>query len=156
MVMCAKHLNMKSFVYEKNARSEDYKKKLQIIKELGIDPFARENINDPRFEVKKILYETEYWFVFENQHSYPDTKHQFVFVSQRYAEHFDQLPIGAFADLFAVGQQVCSDFKIPGGGFLMSMRFGDPKKSGATVLHLHAQILVPKDGKKISAWFGSE
>ena len=145
---------MKQYVYIPNARSEEYKQKLEKIAELGIDPFSRENITDPRFDPKTILHETQYWFVFENQYSYPDTKRQFVFVSQQYAESFSELPIGALANLYALAQQVCDEHKIPGGGLIM--RFGDPAKSGATVLHLHAQLLVPKDGKKISAWFGSE
>lgn len=147
---------MKEYVYIPNAGSDDYRKKLEIIKNLGIDPFGREYIEDPRFEPKKILYETPFWFAFENQHRYPGTKHQFVFVSQKYAENFMQLPIGAYADLFAVGNEVCCDFKVPGGGFIFFSRFGDPASSGATVYHLHAQIIVPEEGDRVAAWFGSK
>lgn len=145
---------MKSYVYIHNAGSPDYKKKLGMIHALGIDPFAREHIEDKRFDPKKILYETAYWFVFENQHSYPDTKHQFVFVAQKYAESFTELPIGAHADLFALGQQVCDDYRVPGGAYLFFQRFGDPASSGATVQHLHAQIVVPKEGRQVTAFFG--
>jgi diadenosine tetraphosphate (Ap4A) HIT family hydrolase len=146
----------KKFVYIENAGSEEYKKKLQIIDDLGIDPFGRQFIEDPRFDPKKILYETPYWFAFENQHKYPGTKHQFVIVSQRYAETFSELSIGAYADLFAIGEEILSMYKIKGGGYLFYSRFGDPKNSGATVYHLHAQIIVPEEGHRVAAWFGSE
>jgi len=56
------------------------------------------------------------------------------------------------ADLWKLAAQVCNDYNIPGGG--LSLRFGPPEKSGATVRHLHAQLIVPKDGKRTAAWYG--
>lgn len=148
--------NMKNFVYIQNAGSEDYKKKLEKIHKLGIDPFGREHIEDARFEAKRILYETPHWFAFENQHKYPGTKHQFVIVAQKYAEDFSVLPSKAYENLFALQKQICDEYGIKGGGFLFFSRFGDPALSGATVYHLHAQLVVPEEGGRIATWFGKK
>lgn len=145
----------KSYVYPENGkRSDEYFKKLKVIESLGIDPFSKEFLSDERFDAKEILDETEHWFVFENQHKYEDVKHQFVFVSQQYAESFIELPAGAANDLFMLVEKICKVFSIDGGG--LSLRFGDPKKSGATVLHLHAQLTVPHDNKSVAIWLGSK
>ncbi len=156
MVMFCKTFNMKNYVYVHNAGSEDYKKKLEMIHELGIDPFGREYIEDARFEAKKILYETPYWFAFENQHKYQGTKHQFVVVAQTYAEDFPELPPKSYENLFALKKQICDDYGVTGGGILFFSRFGDPALSGATVYHLHAQIVVPEEDGRIAAWFGKK
>lgn len=140
------------YVFLRNAGSLEYKKKLELIADLGLDPFAREHADDPRFDLKIILYESKHWFVFKNQHHYPDIEHQFMFIYQEYVETFFDLPDGVAADLWKVAAQVCKDYGIVGGG--LSLRFGPPEKSGATVRHLHAQLIVPKDGKRTAAWYG--
>lgn len=142
------------YVFPQNAGSSEYKKKLILIAELGLDPFAREYVSDPRFDTKIILYENKHWFVFKNQHQYPDIEHQFMFIYQEYAETFLDLPSEAAADLWELAAKVCKDYNILGGG--LSLRFGIPEKSGATVRHLHAQLIVPKDGKRTAAWYGTK
>ena len=142
----------KAYVDIHNARSQEYRQKLEKILEQGVDPFDKIFLG--QFDEKEILYETEHWFAFLNQHQYPGTQYQFVIVTQKYMEHFEELPIGAITDLFALAQKICHEYDIPGGG--LTMRFGDTVFSGATVKHLHAQLIVPEKGKKVCVWFGSE
>ncbi|HTH93403.1 MAG TPA: hypothetical protein VL576_02920 [Candidatus Paceibacterota bacterium] len=124
------------------------------MEEVGIDPFDKKYLYDPEFEVKNVLYETDFWIVFTNQHKYQKTKHQFVFVSQEYVETLWELPAEAHADLIGLFKKITQEYNIKGGG--ITTRFGDPEKSGATVKHLHLQLIEPEDGQAVPAWFGSE
>lgn len=147
-------MDKKSYVYTANASSPDYKKKLELIEALGIDPFARNAIEDVRFEPKKIILESDHWFVFENQHRYKDAQFQFVFVSQHYGESMWDFSPEAQENLFTLAKEICGKYNIVGGGF--SMRFGTPSKSGATVKHFHAQLIVPEEGKVVCVYFGKK
>ena len=148
-------MSQREYVYEPNGRRDpEYAKKLAQINEQGIDPFARENISREDFGPKELIIETQYWFAFKNQHSYPDIEHQIVIASIQYAESFAELSPEAHADFFSAAKQLCEMYGISGGGLIM--RFGAPALSGASVLHLHGQLLVPKKHKKTAAWFGSE
>ena len=142
----------KIYVDPLNGSTEEYRKKLQQIAEQGIDPFAKNHLRD--FDSKEIILETKHWFVFNNQHAYADTKYQLVIVAQEYKEIFSELTNEEKLDLFAVAEKLCERFSIDGGG--ITMRFGNTKKSGATVKRLHAQIIFPEDGKQVAAWFGSK
>lgn len=143
-----------SYVYIQNARSSEYKAKLELLEKLGLDPFAKEQLNDVRFDIKNIIIESKHWFVFKNQHEYVNTKHQFVFVSNEYAETIWDLSPDAQLDLFTIMNTVRTEYDITGGGFIS--RFGVPEKSGATVKHLHIQLIEPEDGHAVPTWFGSE
>jgi len=143
-----------TFVNIENARSDDYRKKLELINNLGVDPFSREFIDDPRFDPKEVLHESSYWFVFKNQHSYAGVQHQFVFVSLQYAEDIWELSPEAQVDLFQLIKKVRDEHNIKGGGIVT--RFGPGYKSGATVKHLHVQLIEPKDNHAVAAWFGLE
>jgi diadenosine tetraphosphate (Ap4A) HIT family hydrolase len=145
-------MKQKTFVDPDNARNPDYRKKLEEIFEKGIDPFSKEHLQN--FDKKEILYETKHWFVFKNQYPYPGAKTQFVIVCQQYKETIEEISISEMTDLLSVSAYICDKYKILGGGF--TMRFGDTKKSGATVKRLHAQIIEPEDGHGVAAWFGSE
>jgi diadenosine tetraphosphate (Ap4A) HIT family hydrolase len=142
------------YVYPKNAGSDEYRKKLEFIDELGINPFAQKYLTDPRFDQKEIIFETKHWSVFSNQHKYKDVEHQFVFVSKEESETLWELSPAAYLNLRATIKAVCRKNKIEGGGIVS--RFGLPNKSGATVKHLHVQLLVPRDRCAIAAWFGSK
>ncbi len=145
-------MNKKTFVDPNNARSPEYRKKLEEISEKGVDPFSKEYLQS--FDKKEILYETKHWFVFENQHPYPGTKRHFVIVCQQYKETLDEISIAEMSDLISVSTHICDMYKIPGGGLIM--RFGDTRKSGASVKRLHAQIIEPQERQTVAAWFGSE
>ncbi len=144
----------KRYVFVENARSEEYRKKLEFIEELGIDPFAEEYLTDPRFGIKNFLHRTDHWIVFTNQHKYPGTKHQFMIVSRQYAEAVWELPPEAQIELHTLCKMLIEENNILGCGIFY--RFGIPSKSGATASHLHVQLSEPEDGHAIAAWFGKE
>ena len=141
----------KKYVDPNNGASEEYKNKLLEIEKEGVDPFSKEYLT--KFDKKEIVLETNHWFVFQNQHPYKGVDYQFVIVVQEYKEHFSELTTEEKIDLYSVADMLCNGFFLDGGA--LTMRFGNTKKSGATVTRLHAQLIVPKKGEKVAAWFGS-
>ena len=145
-------MSEKKYVCPDNAWNPAYKDQLLEIQRLNIDPFDKQKMLE--YDPKEILYETDHWYVFANQHAYLNTQHQLVFVSQKYAENFWDLSPEAQLDLFSLAERICKDYNIDGGG--LSMRFGNMAKSGATVQHIHAQLTVPKENEKVAIWLGSK
>lgn len=141
------------YVETRNVRSPEMKEKWLGIERDGVDPF------DPQYVEKyiggKILLFSDHWYAFENDHKYSeDVLHQFVIPSKNFYRTFSEVPPDASLDLDYICQKLVDKFNIKGG--VRFQRFGDPLTSGASVIHLHAQLMVPKPGKKITAWFGSE
>lgn len=151
-------MNRKPYVCISNVQdtgySEEYKKILQLIIDLGIDPFTKEYLTDPRFGQKEILYESDHWIVFKNQYQYRDTSLHFIFVSKEYGESITDFSPEIQLDFFSIFKKICEKFNIEGGG--LSLRFGNPKISGATVQHFHAQLVVPEDKKVVAVYYGSK
>jgi diadenosine tetraphosphate (Ap4A) HIT family hydrolase len=143
----------KPYVYPQNANSAEYKEKLDYLDLLGVNPFAEEYLFDARFGEKELVLKTAHWTVFKNQHKYNNNvEHQIMFVSKQEVATLWDLPPQAFNGLRKVMKKVSTMLNISGGGFVS--RFGVPEKSGATVKHLHLQLLVPKDGHTVAARFG--
>jgi hypothetical protein len=81
------------------------------------------------------------WSVWENPFPLPHTRHHLVMAPHRHVGPSDQIlssDFTAMGELFGWAQK---RFGFTGGGF--AMRFGSPKQSAGTVMHLHANIIVP-------------
>jgi len=133
------------------AKRDDYSAVLaRIIKE-GRCPFCEENLFT--HHRKPLLFKTKYWLVTENAWPYKGTKHHFLLIARVHVEKSEQLPAGAWEDLGRAYKKLTTIYKIPGASLLM--RSGDMKRTGATVRHLHAQVImgVPhgKDTTSINA-----
>jgi diadenosine tetraphosphate (Ap4A) HIT family hydrolase len=127
----------KDFLDLNNSRTEKQKVAMTRIIEGGYDPFLRENIL--KEHEKPILKETKHWFVTENQWAYTNSKKQILFITQTYMETLEELSGEAFKELLQLVKEICTEFDIKGGA--LCGRFGDTKISGATVKHLHFQVI---------------
>lgn len=127
----------KVFVDVNNARNDEMVKVLEQIVTEGIDPFSLDHMG--KHHKKPILKIGKHWFVTENQWMYPNSKHQFVFVTIKYAESFTDLDPEVFVELLSLATEFCEEYSIKGGA--LCMRFGDTSLTGATVKHLHAQLI---------------
>ncbi len=108
---------------------------------------------DMKWHTNPILKTENGWLITKSFQPYKNTRHHFIVVSKEHHEHLSQL---THADWRAIGNLVTwasRKFKIKGGGF--AMRFGDTAHTGATVLHLHAHLIVPRtqNGKAKPVWF---
>lgn len=140
------------FVDIENTRTPEMRVKWKKILKSGENPFDLKYFH--KWVEGKIIMRSRYWFVFINNYPYDDIEHQFVIVSKKFYTNVVQIPQGEFANLQIITKKLIAKYGIKGGG--LSMRFGDTKLSSGTVMHIHAQLIVPKPGKKTAVWLGSD
>ena len=120
------------------ARRTDYSAVLaQIIKE-GRCPFCEVNLFT--HHRKPLLFKTKYWLVTENAWPYKGTKKHFLLIARTHVEKSEELPAHAWEDLGRAYKKLTTVYKLPGASLLM--RSGDMERTGATVRHLHAQVMM--------------
>ncbi|MBP7831962.1 MAG: hypothetical protein KA028_03045 [Candidatus Pacebacteria bacterium] len=134
-----------------NARGEEYIALLNQIIEDGVCPFCDNNIEKYG---NVILRQTGHWIIIKNKNPYPGRKTQIMAISKVHAETLSDLSDEASLDLIRLMQSVAIGQNVAGGA--MAMRFGDTKKSGATVRHLHAQLIEPEDNTFVTFHIGYE
>jgi len=130
------------FIEMVNVRTFEQLKIMRRIRQAGHCPFCPENLH--LYHKRPILRRGVHWLLTENQWRYPGTGIHFVLIAKKHAESMHHLPREAAAELFSIVEKLELEGKFLGGG--MAMRFGDPILSGATIKHLHAQIISPKRG----------
>ena len=129
----------KSYVDLDNARKDDQRDVMREIIAAGECPFCAENLR--KYHKQPIVRETEHWLLTPNQWPYNHTKIHLLAIYKTHAERLSELTLEAGADLLALMQWAEKEYNVPGGGW--AMRFGDTDHSAGTVLHIHAQFLVP-------------
>lgn len=128
----------KKFLNLQNARKEDQIKVMEQIVRDGICPFCEENFE--KYHPKPILFKTKFWIVTENAWPYNLTKNHFLLVYRPiHIEDSSLISSEAFGEINEIIQRLSDNHGLGSGTFLM--RFGDMDKTGATVKHIHAQIV---------------
>lgn len=133
----------KSFVRPDSAshRPDDtYKKVLDSIANQGLCPFCPENLLDNH--KNPILLNGKSWIVTENMYPYPGSNVHLLAIHRDHIEHPIDMKPDAWEELRRIltGDTVVN--ALVGGTFLM--RFGDTRFNGASVTHLHAQLVAGK------------
>lgn len=97
---------------------------------------------DPLDEkVNKVIQVSGAWRMWVNQFALKHTSPHLIMAPKQHVGPHDQITPADFSDmgkLFAWAQR---EFSIKGGGFVM--RFGPPALNAGSVLHLHANLIVP-------------
>lgn len=93
-----------------------------------------------KYHTRPILRRSKHWLVTENFNPYSGTKHHLLFVHRGHIDTPHKLTKDASAELFKHVAWAEKKYKLPGGAFFM--RFGDLKYTGASVAHLHAQLIT--------------
>lgn len=127
-----------------NARTDEQRSVMERIKKDGVCPFCREHFET--YHSKPIIFETEHWIVTENAWPYEHTENHFLFVAQKHITLPSTLSKNAWHDLHENIARLEKEYSLERGTLLM--RFGDSKATGATVDHLHAQLVVSKSPDK--------
>lgn len=132
------------FLNHDQARTQEQKELMKKIEQDGVCPFCAEHFKT--YHPKPVLKETDYWFVSTNMSPYEGTKHHFLFVYKpSHARSLIDLTSEAYADLLTLMQTIEKEYALEGGSFFM--RFGDGKRTGSSVEHLHAHLIV-RDGEQ--------
>lgn len=121
-----------------NARSELQIENMKKIEAEGFCPFCPEHMK--KYHTPPILKTAKYWYITPNMYPYENTRHHLLFITNEHITDSRTLPPEAWAELQDHINWVMSEYEITNGTLLM--RSGDMAKTGSTVLHLHAQLVV--------------
>lgn len=128
----------KRFVQKEFAKTAGYRRVLTAIEQTARCPFCRENF---RYHAKPILRRSGGWFATENSWPYAGARVHCLLISEKHRERFEELTARDFSAVAGLTRWLIRHYRIPGAG--LALRFGDPRFTGATVRHLHFQLIQP-------------
>jgi len=131
-------------------RSGNQLKTMRTIRQKGHCPFCPENL--ATYHKEPITYEGDYWLVTDNQWPYSGKNVHKLIISKKHAEDIKDLEPGAGEELLEIVKRIEEETGITGGG--IGFRFGNPLLSGASVKHLHFQIISPQPGTQSKFYIG--
>lgn len=142
----------KSFVQAQFAKSRDYRRVLATIEGTRHCPFCKENF---KYHRQPILKRSGGWIATLNSWPYKGTRIHGLLIAEAHKERFEELAPKDFSAVSRLTRWLIRRYRIRGGGLLL--RFGDPRYTGATVRHLHFQIIEPvraaRSGKVKTVYF---
>jgi diadenosine tetraphosphate (Ap4A) HIT family hydrolase len=131
-----------------------YGKVIDEIKKAGVCPFCPENLS--KYHKNPVLKEGKYWVLTKNFYPYEGAKHHILIIHKKHIETFEEIIPEAWEEIRSLIGSFLKNEKIIGGTFVM--RFGDTAHTGASVSHLHANLVSPdvedKNRKPILARIG--
>ena len=127
-----------SLVNENNARRSDIKEALDKIVESKQCPFCSKDYLEKEHK-KPIIFDGQFWLATENRWPYEGAKEHLLFIHKAHITHIGELEKGAWQELQEIAITIAKQRGIGGGTLIM--RFGDSRYTGATVTHLHAQLI---------------
>lgn len=128
----------KTFVDVNNARpGHNYHKVIADIKKAKVCPFCPDQLAN--FHKNPIEYKGRHWIATKNMYPYTAVKHHLLLIHKAHIEHISELKKEAWLELNRLINKLTKERKIVGGTLMF--RFGDTRFTGASVNHLHAQII---------------
>jgi len=129
------------FVNSTYAKNGVYAETIKSIQGRKVCPFCPE-VFPGQWHTNPILRRSGNWLITRNMFPYTNTQEHLLIVGNRHIEELAQLGKGDFADILKLAKWATMKLGLPGG--LLAMRFGDSAYTGATVKHIHAHLVVPK------------
>jgi diadenosine tetraphosphate (Ap4A) HIT family hydrolase len=126
-----------------NARNPLQIENMQKIAAEGICPFCPEHME--KYHKPPILRRGTYWYITPNMYPYEHSIDHILFVTNRHVSISFELSADEWLELQEHINWVMQERGLTHGTLVM--RSGDMSKTGSTVLHLHAQLVVG-DGTK--------
>jgi ATP adenylyltransferase len=127
---------MTEFVNTQNARPGGYDKVIADIAEKKVCPFCPDHLEEFH---KNPLDQRRFWIITNNMYPYQPSVHHKLLIHREHIEHVSQITSEAWVELGAIVQEQTAANTIIGGTFIM--RFGDTRFTGASVTHLHANLV---------------
>jgi diadenosine tetraphosphate (Ap4A) HIT family hydrolase len=127
-----------------NARDPLQIENMKKIAEEGFCPFCPEHMK--KYHTPPIVRAGPYWYVTPNMYPYENSLHHILIITNEHMANSKDLNKDAWAELQEHLNWALQEYNIEGGTLLM--RSGDMSKTGSSVLHLHAQLIVGADKDK--------
>lgn len=146
----------RTFVELSHARVAQQRSVMEKIVDDGVCPFCVEHLK--RYHKQPILRQNASWLLTKNQWPYKGAEVHLLAILRRHEEDIENLTDEDWKNFGKLMRWARKHLKARGG--IIGMRFGEPKFSGATVQHIHAQLVAPKKDKKgvpaqVALWTGS-
>lgn len=130
---------MTEYVDPRNAGTPEYAEVLRKINEEGRCPFCPGEL--AKTHDNPVIFTTGHWLVTTNKFSYPKAEFKFLIILRhRHVEETLDLTDEEMNDMLIAYKWLLQDKKLPGSTFLW--RQGETSRTGASVKHLHAQVIV--------------
>ncbi|MFA6973462.1 MAG: HIT domain-containing protein [Parcubacteria group bacterium] len=128
-----------------NARKEEQIKTMKQIIADGICPFCHDFVDKekPMYHSNPILAENDSWVATRNAWPYENTKEHLILVIKRHILLPEEMTKEEVLDLWEIVKKVKQELEITHSTLLM--RSDSTGKTGATVQHLHAQLVSAGD-----------
>lgn len=134
--------------------SSKYAEVINQINENKVCPFCPEHL--ATYHKNPILKENTHWLATNNMYPYEGAAHHLLLIHKQHIEDFAEISVEAWKELNEIIAWAIKEKAIQGGSLLM--RFGNTACTGASVSHLHANIvsgdLDNKDRKPIVTRIG--
>lgn len=127
-----KHLNLS------HARTDEQFSLMEKISEDRVCPFCPEHLK--KYHPKPIIKEGKWWIVTENMTPYEGTALSILLICKKHVTTISEITPETGKELLELSSWISGHYKISSGALFM--RFGDTDKTGATVAHLHAQLIA--------------
>lgn len=137
----------KKFVNLKNAfrPNSKYKDVIHKIQQASVCPFCPRHLK--QYHKKPIIKAGRHWILTDNMYPYPGAHHHLLLVHKKHMENLSTITPAAWRELHTLAAYIVKKREIKGAAFVM--RFGDTSYTGASVSHLHANIIAgPGAAKK--------
>ena len=128
-----------------NARKDEQIKVMKQIIADSICPFCHDFVDkeQPTYHSKPVLVETDFWVATRNAWPYQNTREHLILVIKRHILMPEEMTKEEILDLWNIITKVKKKLKITHSTLLM--RSDSTNKTGATVQHLHAQLVVASE-----------
>ena len=125
-----------------NARKEEQINLMKKIITDGVCPFCHDFVDkiNPAYHPNPILVENDFWIVTRNAWPYEKTKEHLILVVKRHILLPEEMTNEEILGLWDVVRKVKEELEITHSTLLM--RSDSTGMTGATVQHLHAQLVV--------------
>lgn len=145
-----KKVSGKKFISLHAAKGKGYLEALKSIEKEKVCPLCPKTM---KWHTKPILKKYKGWLITENFNPYENSMYHLLVIGDQHKEKIKELTLNDWEAITRLINWAVAKFKIKGGG--MTMRFGNPLFTGATVQHLHAHLIAPKiiNGKAKPVYF---
>lgn len=118
---------------------DTYKNVIEQIAREKICPFCGDQLK--KYHKEPIIKEGHFWTLTTNMYPYKNAKYHFLLILKNHKNNTVELSADEWLELHEHANWLTSEYKLPGGTFMM--RCGDTSHTGATVTHLHAHFVAP-------------
>lgn len=128
-----------------NGRSVEYRRELEEILTAKLCPFCSGGYT---WQKDSPLHQSDDWAVFTNAYPLEGTAYHFMILPKRHLTAVEQFEVGDWRQIHELFCWLINSYRLTGAAIYL--RAGEPLVTGATVSHLHWQIIEPAEAVSVN------